>query len=80
MARLNWLPNYERVDSHTMRLTHEDKGNNISMAGGLIKFCESCRRWVSEHDYKDYCQFGYHEYANEITLSQSYENPVPTEG
>ena len=66
--RLNWIRSHEQVAEDTLQEVFVEPDQGIVMKGKLIKFCKVCRRWVSKHDYEDFCSAGMHEYAEEISL------------
>lgn len=66
--RLNWLRNFERLDKRTLQEIWKDPENNLIHRGGVVVLCEGCKRWVSKHDYQDYCKLGFHEFSNEVSV------------
>jgi len=74
MARLNWLPKYEAIDKQTLQEYFVDSEKKIQMTGKIIKRCKECNRWVSKHDFDDYCSIGLHEFSTEIVLPDKHES------
>ena len=76
--RLNWIQLYEQIGENTMQEVMVEPEQKMSMKGRVIKYCLGCKRWVSQHDFEDYCKIGMHEYASEVSLNnkgRSSNNP-----
>ena len=66
--RLNWISTYEQIGENTLQEVMVEEKHKMSMKGRVIQYCQGCKRWVSQHDFEDYCKTGMHEYANEVSL------------
>lgn len=73
--KLYWLPKYERIANDRLQEYYVEENNGFLMKGQIVVFCRNCKRWVSQHDYENYCKEGYHEYSNPIEIN--HENPLP---
>ena len=76
--KLNWIQLFEKIDNTTMQEFFYSPSKKFTMNGKTIKLCPVCRRWVSMHDYTDFCQQGYHEFAIEIKpeISKQYADKL----
>ncbi len=60
---LHWIKTFEKVDQDLIQECFTDKEHGLLHRGQLVRLCSDCKQWVSEHDYKDFCQKGFHEYS-----------------